>query len=81
MNSIKIDMYGGLKDFFDAETILPVYTIKKLSEVIAELISLQPDAEELISKCAIAINGAISREDFLISEIHELALLPPYSGG
>ncbi len=81
MKTLNIEMYGGMKDFFAPQTAINTQGLTKLSDLIQHLKNSNPQALELISKCAIAVNGAIVKDDVLISDINSLAILPPYSGG
>lgn len=70
-----------------AETIAPVVTIELPAEidrstVLTALAEKYPLYKDEIASCNVAVNQSyITDEHYLLTEIDEIALIPPVSGG
>ena len=78
---LKILLFGITKDIFGGQThqveLDQGATVKMLKE---HLIKERPEVEGLTS-LLIAVNNTYAKEDDLLSEQDEIALIPPVSGG
>jgi len=81
MNNIEIITFGGLKKYFPSSSLLQIQQSVSIQELLEQLISQQPEAQNLLTTCQVAINEKIASRNDIIPENCKLALLPPFSGG
>jgi len=81
MNNIEIITFGGLKKYFPSSSLLQIQQAVSIQQLIEQLISQQPEAQNILTTCQVAINEKIASRNDIIPENCKLALLPPFSGG
>lgn len=81
MKSIKIICFAGLRKYFGSETIVVVEPDSNYSKVIDQMKLLNPEADEILSSCRIAVNEQFVRLDEPMKSEETLFLIPPSSGG
>jgi len=78
--NIKIVCFAGLRKYFGSEAIVKIEPGSSCSTIIDELVLLNPEAEEVLKSCRIAVNEKfVSLTEPINSET--LFLIPPSSGG
>lgn len=80
-NQLRIVVFGGLKAYFESEMLIEADEETTVSELLHILESSHPKSSNLISVCAIALDGTICSRDQKIGKTIEMAILPPFSGG
>lgn len=78
---LKLIFFGELKKYFTESLTLSVELGTDLSAVVRKLVEIEPDAQNSLAVSQLAIQSAIVHRGFIVSEPHEIILLPPFSGG
>ena len=81
MRPIKIICFAGLRKYFGNERIVYVEPGSNYSKVIEALQEINPEANEVLSSCRIAVNEEFVRLSEAIKPEDTLFLIPPSSGG
>ena len=71
----------GLRKYFGSETIVVVEPDSSYSKVIDQMKLLNPEADEILSSCRIAVNEEFVNLDETMKSEDTLFLIPPSSGG
>lgn len=79
--NIKIVCFAGLRKYFGSEVSVLIESGATYSKVIDELKVLNPEANEVLSSCRIAVNEKFVPLDETINSENTLFLIPPSSGG
>ena len=79
--NIKIVCFAGLRKYFGSETNVLVNSGTTYSKVIDELISLKPEAKEILTSSRIAVNEEFIPLSETLKPENTLFLIPPSSGG
>lgn len=79
--NIKIVCFAGLRKYFGSEATVQVKSGVTYSKIIDELISLKPEAKEILTSSRIAVNEEFVPPDETIESENVLFLIPPSSGG
>jgi molybdopterin converting factor small subunit len=75
--AIKIQLYGQLKQIAGASEI--TLEAADTDGLMKSMIARFPSLENM--GCLVAVDRNIIQKNTIITDAHELALLPPYSGG
>jgi molybdopterin converting factor small subunit len=83
MNMIKLDLmfFGSLKMHFGSHLQITVPEGLRVGELMHMLKEKIPDAAAILASCQVAVNAQLEKEDFIIADENEIAILPPFSGG
>jgi molybdopterin synthase sulfur carrier subunit len=79
--TIKIICFAGLRKYFGSETTVVVDPDANYAVVIDKLKAINPEADEVLSSCRIAVNEAFVSLSDLIKHENTIFLIPPSSGG
>jgi molybdopterin converting factor small subunit len=79
--NVKIVCFAGLRKYFGSEATVPVESGTTYAKVIDELISLKPEAQEVLTSSRIAVNEEFVSLTETIQPGSTLFLIPPSSGG
>ena len=79
--NIKIICFAGLRKYFGSESSVIIESGASYSKVIDELKVLNPEANEVLSSCRIAVNEKFVSLDETIKSENAVYLIPPSSGG
>jgi MoaE-MoaD fusion protein len=79
---LTIHLFARLRDEIGESQIrITVPEVCTASQLVDLLQTLYPQVSGLLTRCRLAINQDFAREDQLLQESDELALIPPVSGG
>ncbi len=78
---IKIICFAGLRKYFGAEANVSVGPDATYSMVLDELVASNPEAEEVLKSCRIAVNEEFVLLNEKLKPFETLFLIPPSSGG
>lgn len=83
MKNIQINVwfFGSLKDFFGEQVQLQIPNAINLGGLMHLFKEKSPLASQILSSSRIAVDNEFQDIDFVITHPHEIAFLPPYSGG
>lgn len=83
MNIIKVQIlfFGALKGHFGDHMMMSIPKGLVLAQLIEILKEKTPAASEILSSCQVAVDSGLEKEDFMLTKSHEIAILPPFSGG
>ncbi|QGY45963.1 hypothetical protein GM418_20505 [Maribellus comscasis] len=79
--TIKIVCFAGLQKYFGAETSVAVEPEATYSDVVTELVTANPEAEEVLNSCRIAVKEEFVSLSDKLESVDTLFLIPPSSGG
>lgn len=79
--NVKIVCFAGLRKYFGSEATVPVECGATYAKVIDELISIKPEAQEVLTSSRIAVNEEFVPLTETIQSEQVLFLIPPSSGG
>ena len=77
---MKIEVFAVLKDYFKNEFELDT-TVSSIEALKKVLITLQPDAIDILSSCRFAVNNEFIDNNFQLKESDTISIIPPSSGG
>jgi len=79
---IKVLYFASLKDKLKKnEDIINLKEGSKVEDLLNDIISKNPQIQELLQKCMIAVNEEYSSKDRVLNENDIVAIIPPVSGG
>jgi molybdopterin synthase sulfur carrier subunit len=78
---MKIQMFAVLKNYFKEEMVLDATDIYVVSDLIAKLSMLNPDAAMVLKRCRIAVALNIVSGNYKLKEDDIISIIPPSSGG
>ncbi len=79
--TLKIVFFGSLKSYFGSQLQMNVTKGSNLVLLVKQLADMVPDSIPMLGSCKIAVDSELKSEDFSIVQSHEIAILPPFSGG
>jgi molybdopterin converting factor small subunit len=79
--NIQIVFFGALKSHFGSHLQMSVPKGMALGQLVEILAEKAPAASEILTSCRIAVDSALEKENFTLRKSHEIAILPPFSGG
>ena len=77
---MKIEVFAVLKDYFKNEFELDT-TVSSIEALKSLLITLQPDAIDILSSCRFAVNNEFIDNNFQLKDSDIISIIPPSSGG
>ena len=77
---MKIEVFAVLKDYFTNEFELDT-TVSSIEALKSILITLQPDAIDILSSCRFAVNNEFIDNNFQLKDSDIISIIPPSSGG
>lgn len=78
---IKIEAFGAIERQLPADLNLQCESEIQVSEVLNQLLSLYPDIQPMLERCACAIGEDIISRQTILSRDCTLVLLSPVAGG
>lgn len=78
---IKVHFFAGLKRYFPNHQTIDSESMDSLQDVIQHLKVLQPEASELLDSCRIAVDENFVPLKTVITDVKEVFVIPPSSGG
>ena len=78
---IKIEAFGAIERQIPADLNLQCESEIQVSEVLNQLLSLYPDIQPMLERCACAIGEDIIPRQTILSRDCTLVLLSPVAGG
>ena len=78
---IRVQLFAGLKDFYESELSLDLPEPARAGDVHARLGEINPGGRELLKVSRLAIDDSFVSADSLLREGQEVIVLPPSSGG
>jgi len=78
---VEVICFAGLRKYFGNGTTVLVEPESILSDLIDEMISMKPDAEEVLRSSRIAVNEEFISPKEKIGTERTLFIVPPSSGG
>ncbi len=79
--TVGVTCFAGLRKYFGSGVSVKVESGAPWSDVLAELVRMNPDAEEVLSACRLAVNEEFISPKETIQSERTLILIPPSSGG
>ncbi len=79
--NVKVVCFAGLRKYFGSEATVQVESGTNYSNVIDQLILLNPEAKEVLKSSRIAVNEEFVPLNETINPGQMLFLIPPSSGG
>ena len=78
---MKIRFFASLKDYFGEELTLKDISFQSVEELSVYLKDLKPESSNLLEKCRYAVNNSFVNSEVSLSNIEEVLVMPPSSGG
>ena len=78
---IKIEAFGAIERQLPADLNLQCESEIQVSEVLNQLLSLYPDIQPMLERCACAIGEDIISRQNVLNQDSTLVLLSPVAGG
>lgn len=78
---IKVIFFGALKAHYGAEIAMSVPKGLKLRSLRMLLKEKSPEASYILESCQIAVDSQLRQDTYSLDQPHEIAVLPPFSGG
>lgn len=80
--NIELLLFASAKDLFGESQIpLKLPTGATIADLKSALIKRQPEAASLIGRCAFSVDQQYATDDMELNPHHEIAMIPPVSGG
>jgi molybdopterin converting factor small subunit len=79
--NIRILFFGSLRAYFGDQMQMQVTHGLEIGDVMEILKTKSPDASDVLASCRVAVDSELEQCDFKLNQPHELAILPPFSGG
>jgi molybdopterin converting factor small subunit len=76
-----IHLFAVLKEYFPAKIIILSTEFHTVQDVKHYLMTVNPEAKNILEACRFAVANKIVDTNFSITEEAEIAIIPPSSGG
>ena len=81
MIALNILFFGSLKTYFGNHQLIEIPHGSSVKDLLLHLKQNVPEAGEILTSCQVAVNSMLEKDDYLLIDCHEIAILPPFSGG
>lgn len=79
---IKLLLFASAREIVGKEEVeIEFEEGTKLRDCKSRMIKMFPPLEKIIHRCSMAVNMDIKKDEYILREGDEIAILPPVSGG